>query len=81
MSRKSLVPVNLLAGTAAPSTPTLRPGDTYYNTTDGQLYIYTGSAWVASGGSSGTQLIFTGFDGGSAATTVFDLTLDIGAAY
>lgn len=77
MSRKTLVPVNLLTGTSAPTTPTLRPGDTYYNTSDGLTYVYNGSSWVALGG---TQLIFTGFDGGTATTTVFDLTLDIGAA-
>jgi len=32
------------------------------------------------GVSGDPPLIFTGFDGGSATTTVFDLTLDLGAA-
>lgn len=47
MSRKALAPVNLPALAAAPSTPTLRAGDQYYNTADGKVYTYSGSAWVA----------------------------------
>jgi len=60
MSRKSLVPVNVPALASAPSTPTLRAGDLYFNTTDSTLYSYTGAAWAASGG------------GGSSSITVSD---------
>lgn len=60
MSRKSLVPVNVPALASAPSTPTLRSGDLYFNTTDSTLYSYTGTAWAAAGG------------GGSASITVSD---------
>ena len=52
MSQKSLVPLNVLASATAPTTPTLRAGDLYFNTTDQILYGYTGSAWVASSSSS-----------------------------
>lgn len=78
MSRKTLVPLNFLNSSSAPTTPTLRPGDSYFNTSDGLTYVYNGSSWVALG--SSTPIIFSGFDGGIATTTVFDLTLDIGAA-
>ena len=52
MSQKSLVPLNVLASATTPTTPTLRAGDLYFNTTDQILYSYTGSAWVASSSSS-----------------------------
>jgi hypothetical protein len=60
MSRKSLVPVNVPALASAPSTPTLRAGDLYFNTTDSTLYSHNGTAWAASGG------------GGSSSITVSD---------
>lgn len=53
MSRKSLVPVNVPALASAPSTPTLRTGDLYFNTTDSTLYSYNGTAWAASSGAGG----------------------------
>ena len=53
MSRKSLVPVNVPALASAPSTPTLRAGDLYFNTTDSTLYSYNGTTWAASGGGGG----------------------------
>ena len=59
MSRKSLVPLNVLASATAPTIPTLRAGDVYFNTTNSTLYSYTGSAWVAAGGSSTTVLYGT----------------------
>lgn len=59
MSRKSLVPLNVLASATAPTTPTLRAGDIYFNTGDLTLYSYSGSAWVAAGGSSTTVLYGT----------------------
>ena len=57
MSRKSLVPVNVPALSSAPSTPTLRTGDLYFNTTDSTLYSYTGTLWAASGGGGGSSSI------------------------
>jgi hypothetical protein len=53
MSRKSLVPVNVPALASAPTIPTLRTGDLYFNTTDSTLYSYNGTAWAASGGGGG----------------------------
>jgi hypothetical protein len=52
MSKKSLVPLNVLASATAPTIPTLRAGDVYFNTTNNTLYSYTGSVWTAAGGSS-----------------------------
>jgi hypothetical protein len=63
MSRKSLVPVNVPALASAPTIPTLRTGDLYFNTTDSTLYSYNGTAWAASGGGGG---------GGSSSITVSD---------
>lgn len=53
MSRKSLVPVNVPALASAPSTPTIRTGDLYFNTTDQTLYSYNGTTWAASSGGGG----------------------------
>ena len=44
MSRQALTPTNVPSSATAISTPTLRAGDLYYNTTTG-LMVYTGSAW------------------------------------
>jgi hypothetical protein len=52
MSTKSLVPLNVLASATAPTTPTLKAGDLYFNTTNNTLFSYTGSVWVAAGGSA-----------------------------
>jgi hypothetical protein len=59
MSRKSLVPLNVLASATVPTIPTLVAGDVYFNTTDNTLYSYSGSGWVAAGGSSTTVLYGT----------------------
>ena len=53
MSKNSLVPLNNLAITSAPTIPTLVAGDMYYNTSNSTLFVYNGSAWVAAGGSAG----------------------------
>jgi hypothetical protein len=63
MSRKSLVPVNVPALASAPTEPTLRAGDLYYNTIDSTLYSYNGTIWAASGGGGG---------GGNSSITVSD---------
>ena len=44
MSRQALTPTNVPSSATAISTPTLRAGDLYYNTTTG-LMVYTGAAW------------------------------------
>lgn len=46
MSRLALTPTNVPVSATDISTPTLRAGDLYYNSTEG-LKVYTGSAWVA----------------------------------
>lgn len=45
MSRLALTPTNVPASATAISTPTLRAGDLYYNTTTG-LMVYNGSIWT-----------------------------------
>jgi hypothetical protein len=44
MSRLALTPTNVPASATAISTPTLRAGDLYYNTSTG-LMVYTGTVW------------------------------------
>lgn len=60
MSRLALTPTNVPASASAISTPTLRTGDLYYNTSTG-LMVYNGSQWAAV--SASTTL--TDMDGGS----------------
>jgi hypothetical protein len=45
VSRLALTPTNVPASATAITTPTLRTGDMYYNTTTG-LMIYDGSDWT-----------------------------------
>ena len=60
MSRLALTPTNVPASASDISTPTLRTGDLYYNTTDG-LKVYTGSAWSVVSSTS----VVTEVDGGA----------------
>ena len=46
MSRLALTPTNVPASATDISTPTLRAGDLYYNTSTG-LKVYSGSVWEA----------------------------------
>jgi hypothetical protein len=55
MSKKALVPVNVLAKASAPSGQ--YAGDVYYDSTDVSMFVYTGSVWTPV---SGTNL-----DGGT----------------
>lgn len=48
MSQQALVPVNVYASATAPTTPTLKTGDLYYNLTSG-LQVYTGTGWQTVG--------------------------------
>ena len=45
MSRLALTPTNVPASASAITTPTLRAGDLYYNTSTG-LMVYDGSNWT-----------------------------------
>ena len=45
MSRLALTPTNVPSSATAISTPTLRAGDLYYNTSTG-LMVYDGSNWT-----------------------------------
>jgi hypothetical protein len=63
MSRLALTPTNVPASATDLSTPTLRAGDLYYNTTTG-LKVYTGSAWTdVSTATSLTEIDAGMFDG------------------
>jgi hypothetical protein len=63
MSRRFLTPLNVLHLAAAPSSPSL--GDLYFNTTEGVLYTFDGTNWVAGAGTTGAQGLqgIQGFDG------------------
>ena len=60
MSRLALTPTNVPASASDISTPTLRAGDLYYNTSTG-LKVYTGSAWQV----VSTTSTITEIDGGA----------------
>lgn len=47
MSRKALVPVNVLAKASAPSGQ--YAGDVYYDSADVSLFVYTGDVWTPVG--------------------------------
>lgn len=49
MSRLALTPTNVPALNAPPSTPTLRAGDLYFDTLAESLFVYSGTAWIAVG--------------------------------
>lgn len=62
MSRLALTPTNVPASASDISTPTLRTGDMYYNTSTG-LKIYDGAAWtVVSSGSTLSEIDGGAFD-------------------
>lgn len=50
MSRLNLSPVNIPALAAAPTTPTIRVGDLYFNTAIKALYVWNGTVWSEAGG-------------------------------
>ena len=61
MSRLALTPTNVPVSATDITTPTLRTGDMYYNTTTG-LMIYNGTSWVAVSASAPTELDAGVFD-------------------
>jgi hypothetical protein len=60
VSKLALDPVNHPTATADPTTPTIRSGDSYFNTSDNSFRVYNGSAWIALTSSSSV----TSIDGG-----------------
>lgn len=74
MSRLALTPTNVPASATDISTPSLRTGDLYYNTTEG-LKVYNGSAWVAVSAATVSDIdggVFDGiapYNGGTPSTT------------
>jgi hypothetical protein len=61
MSRLALTPTNVPASATDISTPTLRTGDLYYNTTTG-LMVYNGTAWTPVGSGLLTEIDAGVFD-------------------
>lgn len=52
MSNRRLVPLNVVSLPTAPA-GVARAGDIYHNSTDGNLYVSDGTAWVSLGGADG----------------------------
>jgi hypothetical protein len=76
-----IIPKRSTVAGKVPTTGDLDVGEIAINLTDGKLFSRNaGGVIEIGGGSSSPALIFTGFDGGSASTTAFDLTLDLGDA-
>jgi hypothetical protein len=84
MSKRALVPVNVLA---TPSEPTGRyKGDVYFNENTQSLFIYNGGTWiefiptVASENGGAPNSTYTGaqVDGGIPGPQTFDYTYDGG---
>jgi len=75
VSTRALVPINTPALASAPTLPTLRAGDIYYDTTQGALFVYSGSAWIQLGTTSVTSIdagrfdSIAPYDGGDPTTT------------
>jgi len=86
MSRLALTPVNHPTSTTNPTTPTLRAGDSYFNTTDNSLRVYNGSTWISLTSATTLSALDAGnfdsiapYDGGTATTTSTQ-TVDGGSA-
>ena len=84
MSKKALVPVNVLA---TPAEPTGQyKGDVYFNENTQSLFIYNGGTWiefvptVASENGGSPTSTYTGLqiDGGSTGPQTFEYTYDGG---
>jgi hypothetical protein len=61
MSVRALTPTNTPASATDISTPTLRAGDLYYNTTTG-LMVYNGTVWATVSASTNTAIDAGVFD-------------------
>ena len=73
MSKKALVPVNVLSSRA---TPTGRySGDVYFNADSQSLFVYNGTTWTEFIPTVATE------DGGAPNTTTWNVTADNGTPY
>ena len=70
MSRKALVPVNVLASATQPTG--VHAGDLYFDTGLRALYLFDGSAWIEAASALSV-------DGGSYNTTTFAVSIDGGS--
>jgi hypothetical protein len=84
MSKKALVPINVLA---APSEPTGQyKGDVYFNENTQSLFIYNGGTWIEfiptvafeNGGAPNSTYTGDYVDGGSTQPTTFEYAYDGG---
>ena len=84
MSKKALVPVNVLA---TPSEPTGQyKGDVYFNENTQSLFIYNGGSWIEfvptvaseNGGTPTSEYVGDSIDGGDTEPTTFDYAYDGG---
>jgi len=84
MSKKALVPINVLA---TPSEPTGRyKGDVYFNENAQSLFVYNGGSWIEfvptvaseNGGSPTSTYVGTTINGGTPTLTTFDYVYDGG---
>lgn len=76
MSRLALTPTNVPSLASAPTFPSLRNGDMYFNSTSQGLFVYYNGTWLSvSSGSLPTELdagVFDSvapYDGGNSTTT------------
>jgi hypothetical protein len=88
MSRKALVPINVLSSGVEPTGQ--YDGDVYFNSLSQSFFVYNGVSWIEflpniqpvteDGGVVGSSYDTTTLDGGSAGTTDFETTFDGGNA-
>ena len=87
MSKKSLVPINVLSSSVEPTGQ--YDGDVYFNSQSQSFFVYNGVSWLEflpniqpvteDGGVVGSSQT-ADMDGGSPSTTIFETTLDGGNA-
>jgi hypothetical protein len=86
MSKKALVPINVLSSATEPVGEYV--GDVYFNNSTMSLYLYNGVHWVElvpapiteDGGLPNSSYTGTGMDGGAPDTTTFDSNFNGGTA-
>lgn len=84
MSKKALVPVNVLASRSEPTG--LYSGDVYFNDNTQSLFIYNGGSWIEfiptvaseNGGSPTSTYVGAAVDGGNPGPQTFEYTYDGG---
>ena len=88
MSKKSLVPINVLSSSIEPTGQ--YDGDVYFNSQSQSFFVYNGVTWLEflpniqpvteDGGIVGSSYETTDLDGGLPSTTIFETTFDGGTA-